>query len=134
MNKAWIAMSLATTVLLIGCRSEPQAIAPVPGPGYSQEPVTLPPVVINEEPPPVSIGSPNANDPRFTPPGTGSFDPEPLPPVQPANRTYTIRKGDTYWAIATRVYGNGQRWVDIARANPSVDPKKLVIGQQIVLP
>ena len=51
-----------------------------------------------------------------------------------AGGTYTIQKGDTLWSIATRVYGNGQRWQDIAAANPSVDPKRLIVGQQLVLP
>lgn len=127
MSKAWIALSLAPALVLVGCKSEPEPVAQVPAPSYAAEPEPLPPVSINQ-------GT------TFTPgpgvssdPGTG-FEPEPLPPAQPATRTYTIRKGDTLWAIATREYGNGQRWVDISSANPSVDPKKLVIGQQIVLP
>lgn len=48
--------------------------------------------------------------------------------------TYTVRKGDTLWSIAVRVYGNGQRWQDIASANPSVNPKRLIVGQQLALP
>lgn len=52
----------------------------------------------------------------------------------PAPRTYTIRKNDTLWSIAQRIYGNGQRWVDIVDANPGINPKKLAVGQEIVLP
>ena len=48
--------------------------------------------------------------------------------------TYTIQKGDTLWSIATSVYGNGQRWQDIAAANPSVNPNRLIVGQQLTLP
>ena len=129
MSKAWIALSLAPAIILFGCKSEPEPVATVPPPDYAAEPEPLPPVSINQ-------GTPYTADPTRVGPGTAtpSFDPEPLPPAEPANRTYTVRKGDTLWAIATREYGNGQRWVDIAQANPSVDPKKLAIGQQIVLP
>ncbi len=48
--------------------------------------------------------------------------------------TYTIQKNDTLWKIAERHYGNGQRWTDIAAANPGVNPKKLAVGQTITLP
>ena len=50
------------------------------------------------------------------------------------NRTYVVRRGDTLWSIAVREYGSGQRWRDIAEANPNLNPTKLRIGQQIILP
>ena len=130
MSKAWIALSLGA-VVLVGCKSETEPVSQVPPPNYSAQPEPLPPVSISQ-------GSPNANDPSFAPrndgPALGSYEPEPLPPAQPVSRTYTIRKGDTLWSIATREYGSGQKWKTIAQANPSVDPKKLAIGQQITLP
>ncbi|MEM7627424.1 MAG: LysM domain-containing protein [Planctomycetota bacterium] len=58
--------------------------------------------------------------------------PEPEPVVQV--RTYTIQKGDNYWKIAKSVYGDPLRVKDIEAANPGVDPKKLQIGDEIVLP
>lgn len=132
MSKAGIAITLTTSVTLIGCASEPEPVAQVPAPNYAAEPEPLPPVSINE-------GSSSVS----TPPGSGgeigsgtpgSYEPEPLPPAQPAKRTYVIRKGDTFYGIARREYGNGQRWVDIAQLNPSLDPKRLKIGTEIVLP
>jgi len=60
-------------------------------------------------------------------------EPEPIV-VAPAGRTYTIAKGDTLWSIAKRQYGDGQRWKDIAEANPGINPNKLRVGQQITLP
>jgi 5'-nucleotidase len=131
MNKAWIAVSL-TAVVLVGCKSETEPVSQVPAPNYAAEPAPLPPVAINQ-------GNPGGVDtvPGPTGPGTASgpgvYEPEPLPP-QPVSRTYTIRKGDTFWSIAQREYGNGQKWRDISAANPSVDPKKLAVGQQITLP
>ncbi len=49
-------------------------------------------------------------------------------------RTYTIKRGDTLWAIAERHLGSGQRWREIAELNPGLDPAKLAIGQEIRLP
>lgn len=75
----------------------------------------------------------------------GAYTAEPLPPAAAtvtypqampaaAGNTYTIRKGDTLWSIATRHYGDGKQWTRIVDANPGVDPKKLAVGQVITLP
>ena len=128
MNKAWIALSLAA-VATIGCKStETEPVSQVPPPNYAAQPEPLSPVAINQGSPGTALGG-NPEDYN-----TGNFVPEPLPPAQPASRTYTIRKGDTLWSIAQREYGDGQRWKDISAANPSADPKKLAVGQQITLP
>lgn len=139
MNKAWIACPIVA-VALVGCKSETEPVSQVPPPNYAAEPEPLPPVSINQGSP--SIGAPDFNQPNdgSNPSGNpedynqGNFEPEPLPPAQPVTRNYTIRKGDTFWSIAQSEYGNGQKWKDISAANPSVDPKKLRIGQQITLP
>jgi len=52
----------------------------------------------------------------------------------PAQSTYTIQKNDSLWKIAERHYGSGQRWVDIAAANPGLEPTKMPVGKTIVLP
>jgi len=133
MNKAWIAFPLAA-VALVGCKSETEPVSQVPPPNYSAEPEPLPPVSVNQGSAAVDpVPGPGASAPD-TATGPGSYEPEPLAPAQPAGRTYTIKKGDTFWSIAQREYGDGQKWRDIAQANPSVDPKKLLIGQQITLP
>ena len=133
MNKAWIAFSLAA-VALVGCKtSDTEPVSQVPPPAYGATPEPLAPVSINQGSP--SIGDPNFNQPSGgTLSGPGTYQPELLPPAQPASRTYTIRKGDTLWSIAQREYGNGQKWRAISAANASVDPKKLAVGQQITLP
>ncbi len=55
---------------------------------------------------------------------------EPAP--QPA--TYTVQPGDTLASIATKLYDEERRWVDIAQANPLVDPLRLKVGQVLRLP
>jgi len=60
--------------------------------------------------------------------------PAPVAAPAPSHASYTIKKGDSYWKIAERHYGNGLRWTDIAEANPGIDPKKLPVGKSIVLP
>jgi nucleoid-associated protein YgaU len=48
--------------------------------------------------------------------------------------TYTVVKGDTLWGIALRAYGDGYRWVDIARENKLVNPDLIHQGNVFVLP
>lgn len=63
---------------------------------------------------------------------------EPIRPVPPAPdsipRTYTVKEGDLLSTIALEFYGEERAWFAIAQANPTVDPKRLQIGQVIVLP
>ena len=47
--------------------------------------------------------------------------------------TYTVRKGDTLWAIACRFYGDGTRWSVLAAKNNIGDPKNLPIGKVLRL-
>lgn len=49
-------------------------------------------------------------------------------------KTYTVKKGDTLFAIAKSNYGTGRDWQKIAAANPGLEPSKLKVGQQIVIP
>ena len=48
-------------------------------------------------------------------------------------RSYTVKKGDTLWGIATRFYGDGTRWRELASKNGVGDPKKLQIGKVLAL-
>ena len=128
-HTTWMALTVAsiTLGLSVGCKQAPPEVAEVPPPPPSYEPTPLPPVALEE-------GGGNWQSGGAAGPGT-QVEPVPVEPAPPAGQqTYTVRKGDTLWAIATRVYGNGQKWVDIAQANPSIDPAKLAVGQQLILP
>lgn len=67
--------------------------------------------------------------------------PKPVEPVQPAPRptpaaarTVTVEAGDSLYAIAKRVLGDGEQWRRIAKANPDVDPNALSVGTVLVIP
>ncbi|MAX26643.1 MAG: hypothetical protein CMJ19_19290 [Phycisphaeraceae bacterium] len=60
--------------------------------------------------------------------------PVPQPVVQIKPDVYQVRKGDTLWSIAMRYYGNGQRWLDIARSNGIHQADALHVGQTLKLP
>ncbi|MFO1050942.1 MAG: LysM domain-containing protein [Planctomycetota bacterium] len=47
---------------------------------------------------------------------------------------YVVREGDTLEAIAKQFLGTASRWNDIAALSPDVEPKKLRIGQVLLLP
>lgn len=50
------------------------------------------------------------------------------------SNSYTIKKGDTLWKIATEHYGDGKKWHEIAQANPGLTPSALRVGETISLP
>ncbi|MEX0885630.1 MAG: LysM peptidoglycan-binding domain-containing protein, partial [Phycisphaeraceae bacterium] len=47
---------------------------------------------------------------------------------------YTVVSGDLLVEVARRYYGHEKHWVHIARANPTVDPHRLRVGQELRLP
>lgn len=49
-------------------------------------------------------------------------------------KTYTMKKGDTLWALAEEYYGDGTQWKKIAKASGIKDPKKIPIGAKITIP
>ena len=51
-----------------------------------------------------------------------------------AGGTYTVVRGDNLWNIALAAYGNGFRWVDIAKANNLVNPRIIHAGNVLVIP
>lgn len=48
--------------------------------------------------------------------------------------TYTVVRGDSLWKIAVRAYGDGYRWVDIAKANKLTNPNLIHSGNVLVIP
>jgi nucleoid-associated protein YgaU len=48
--------------------------------------------------------------------------------------TYTVVKGDNLWEIAVRAYGDGYKWVEIARENKLANPNLIHTGNVLRLP
>lgn len=48
--------------------------------------------------------------------------------------SYTVVKGDHLWKIAVRAYGDGYKWVNIARANNLKNPNIIFVGTVLTLP
>lgn len=54
--------------------------------------------------------------------------------IEPRVCAYVVQQGDTLYGIAQRSLGNGNRWREIAAANPGITPKSLKVGQTLTLP
>lgn len=53
----------------------------------------------------------------------------------PQNEIYTVKKGDTLWALAKYYYGDGSKYKLIASANPQItNPNLIYVGQVLVIP
>jgi nucleoid-associated protein YgaU len=48
--------------------------------------------------------------------------------------TYTVVSGDTFFSIAQKFYGDGNKYTLIEQANHGVDPNNLQIGQVLNIP
>lgn len=94
---------------------------PTPPPATSADPFVVP---TNNAPAPTAPTPVVAPVPLETPGATSGA----------AGGTYVVQKGETLWKIATKVYGDGQRWKDIAAANPGLNPNAIQAGQTITLP
>jgi tetratricopeptide (TPR) repeat protein len=65
-------------------------------------------------------------------PTPASPPPETRPPASPASaRTYVVKAGDSAYSISRRT---GVRLDALLAANPGLDPKRLRVGQTVVIP
>ena len=55
------------------------------------------------------------------------------PDERTAPETWTVKRGQTLWGIASTLYGDGTRWREIAEKNGISDPKKLPVGRVLTL-
>ena len=58
-------------------------------------------------------------------------------PEQPATsggRVHTVAPGERLWDLAEEAYGDGKYWGVIARANPKINPDRLLVGQKLNIP
>ena len=119
-----------------------QAAAPVAPPA----PPAAPAVAFT----PAAPAQPVVYDPPADPPVVEQPAVEALddaPPAAPVARSrprktasaasgtrYKVKKGESLWSIAQAKYGNGNKWKQIAAANPKIDPNRVQAGQTITLP
>lgn len=67
------------------------------------------------------------------PPPIQASTPTPQP-IDTNQRRYTVKRGDSLFAIAQKHYGNGNVWPRIAQANNIRDPRTLKVGQVLTIP
>lgn len=127
-----IVLTVVLAALAVGCNKPQQAqsteLTPANKPVDTLGPVpTPPPADVSTETPEEStplVAAPQAAPAKET---TSSEDTH-------SGNVYVVQKGDTFFSIARNTLGNQSRWKEIQQLNPTVDPKKLRIGQKLVLP
>ncbi len=55
-------------------------------------------------------------------------------PAAGGETTHAVVKGDTYWDIAEKAYGDGAEWKRISEANPEYQPRRLPVGADLKIP
>ena len=55
-------------------------------------------------------------------------------PAAGSETTHAVVKGDTYWDIAEKAYGDGAEWKRISQANPEYQPRRLPVGLELKIP
>lgn len=113
--------------------AKPAEPAPAASGGEATPAVPAPPAAssdIANTPP--TVEAPAAK-PAEAAPAEAAKPAEAAAPVQ-AGGTHTIAKGDTYWDIAVKAYGDGTKWRRIAHANPGQQPHRLLVGSELKIP
>ena len=140
MKYVWAFGILAAAAVSTGCNTNPPQVAQVPPPpALVSAPADIIVPVQVEDPAasantglqvPASQQQVQFNEPA---PQPTYIAPEPAP-VSAQPSIYTIKDGDNLWQIAKKVYGDGQKWVDIKAANPGLNENRLIPGKKINLP
>jgi nucleoid-associated protein YgaU len=50
------------------------------------------------------------------------------------DRSYSVKRGDSLWIIARKIYGEGSAWTLLAKINNLENPNMLRVGQELALP
>lgn len=59
---------------------------------------------------------------------------EPAADMTMTSKEHVVASGDTLWDLAKTYLGDATMWTKIVEANPSADPKDLVIGETLSIP
>ena len=105
---------------------EPEPQAPTLTFGPTPDDVIVSTINDNTPPPNPADTTPQLADRNDTPTNNAHTTKSP--------KDYTIQPGDTFSSIAVKIYGSQKHWIDIAMANPFVNPQKLQVGQSVRLP
>ena len=89
------------------------------------------PVLGSPEPDPPVVSDPLVADP---PPATRLAANTPVRVKPPAYSQYVVQDGDSMSSIALSWFGTDARWPLIARANPTIDPDMIHVGDVLRLP
>ncbi|HUT61950.1 MAG TPA: LysM domain-containing protein [Phycisphaerae bacterium] len=117
--------------LIAGCKpqdSPAPSPEPIPAP-RALEPITPDDELARSSPPADEATRAGADARTLEPPATD----EPRLPAA-ATRQYVVRKGDTFIGIARRELRSESRYREIVKLNPGVQPRKLRIGQAVLIP
>ena len=134
---ALVAMLVAATVL-VGCEKKetvgepPIQIGMAPGEFETYEEQTPVSTETTDDSTATTTGQETATSGEAKTATTSTDDTE----TTTISRMYTIRKGDTLFALARRFYSDERKWRDIWNANRGKIPNKdlLLVGTEIVLP
>ena len=77
----------------------------------------------------LSIPDVSPKEPTSTENSTVSSQPSPI-----TGGSYTVVKGDSLWDISVRAYGDGYRWVEVAKENKLANPNIIHAGNILILP
>jgi len=58
----------------------------------------------------------------------------PIPSLTPSPSPYIVQSGDDLWTIAEKVYNDGFKWVEIAKANNITNPSTIYKGDKLIIP
>ncbi|MBR5137128.1 MAG: LysM peptidoglycan-binding domain-containing protein [Clostridia bacterium] len=128
-------IAVLACVLIIGSRmgfigGDKATPAPTPTtPVYTDVPTAEPTSTPTPTPEPTATPEP-------TPEPTATPTPTPTPTPSPEElgyRWYTVKEGDTFWGIAYRELGNGDRWPEVAELN-GMQNQALTPGTQLKVP
>ncbi len=89
------------------------------------------PTEVQNSPTPTVLPSPTLAPSPTMPIATIAQQAQPMPI---ASNSYTVVPGDTLWDISVRAYGDGFRWVDIAKANNLANPDLIFSGNVFTIP